>query len=130
MDKLISCIQDLKKKNKIIGLIGNYHYPQSNYFLHLGYEKLDILNLFDFRIQRAKLPEFYVSASEFRIYNPNNILTKKILTDNIFGKNLLGGNCNQLNKTFKNLLGPKFKVLMIGDSPITDCGYFLWNLNT
>jgi len=55
---------------------------------------------------------------------------KEKLSDSIFGKDLLGGNLNNLNNVFKKLFGQKFKVLMIGDSPITDCGYFLWKMNT
>jgi len=55
---------------------------------------------------------------------------KEKLSDSIFGKNLLGGNLNHLNKVLTDLFGPKYKVLMIGDSPITDCGYFLWKMNT
>ena len=130
MEELITCIQDQKKKNKLIGQIGNYHYPQSNYCLDFGYKNLNIMDIFDFRIQRAKLPEFYVSAAELSQFKTNGRFEKEKLSDNIFGKNLLGGNLNHLNNVFKKLFGPKFKVLMIGDSPITDCGYFLWKMNT
>lgn len=90
----------------------------------------DISGLFDLKIQKAKMPEFFMQESMFYKYCRTNKKLKAKWDRNFLDMELLGGNVSQLNSMFQELFGPNFKVLLIGTGAVTDAGYPFWESHT
>ena len=135
--ELVQILIDQKLKEKLVAIIGNSHYPQSNADIRAGFPNnvpTNIINqIFELRIQDANKPNFFLEDNPYYTCSPYFEDRVKNDWDGCFIKAnenvyLLNGNVNELNNYFESLYGPDFKVLIIGSDIKSDLVYCLHDI--